>query len=106
VLIPYDPSGPHRLWEREKHQQGDNDNIAASFVDKMFQVRFEVATLVLADWHNYLTRLLGDAFPEHVERLDVDVQFHAVYLVSPLGLYWVSRRVREKGVARNSSLRQ
>ncbi len=71
VLIPYDPEGIRRIWEKEQAQGG---NLASSFLDKSFQMRFEVPAPVLSDWRKYLEDRLHEAFPDHDKS-----EFHATY---------------------------
>lgn len=71
ILIPYDPEGLRRLWRKDQSEQG---HVAWSFLDKSFQIRFEVPPPVLSDWRKYLTTCLEEAFPDHDKS-----EFHAVY---------------------------
>lgn len=52
--------------------------IAASFIDKSFQIRFEVSPPVPSNWYTFLLERLTEAFPGHIE---ADNEFHAVYRV-------------------------
>src|SRR5205085_7057695 len=52
--------------------------IAASFIDKSFQIRFEVSPPVPSDWYSFLIERLKEAFPDHSED---ETQLHAVYRV-------------------------
>jgi len=70
VLIPHDPSGIRRLWNKAQ----ESDEVARAFLDKSFQVRFEVPPPVLSDWHAYLLALLKQALPNHH-----DQEFHVIY---------------------------
>lgn len=70
VLIPHDPSGIRRLWNKAQ----ESDDVARAFLDKSFQVRFEVPPPVLSDWHAYLLALLKQALPNHH-----DPEFHVIY---------------------------
>lgn len=76
VIIPYDPSGLKHLWE--SRTAGGADTVALSFVDKRFQIRFEVPPLALSDWRSYLMELLRTAFPDHDPQSE---DFHDVYRV-------------------------
>lgn len=73
VLIPHDPGAIRRLWEKG---QQSSDHVASAFVDKSFQVRFEVPPPVLSDWHEYLLALLKEALPRHH-----DPEFHVIYRI-------------------------
>jgi hypothetical protein len=52
--------------------------IATSFIDKSFQIRFEVSPPVPSNWYSFLIERLCEAFPAHS---DDDSQFHAIYRV-------------------------
>jgi hypothetical protein len=81
IIVPYDPSGLHRLWENrggansvsDPHDEPRNRSIesnaivADSFMDKSFQLRFEVPPPVLSNWKAYLMSLVHRAFPMHSE---------------------------------------
>lgn len=47
----------------------------ASFLDKSFQIRFEVPPPILSDWRSYLLDLLSTALPRHVS------EHHDIYRV-------------------------
>jgi len=68
ILVSYDPRGLHMLW-------GERD-IENSFVDKSFQLRFQVPPLLLSNWRAYLMTLLRLALPDHTEE-----DFLSVYKV-------------------------
>lgn len=82
IVVPYDPSGLRQLWDKRNESEkpgnqlgappplqrryGDSDNfVSDSFMDKSFQLRFEVPPLVLSDWKSYLMDLISDALPSH-----------------------------------------
>ena len=72
VVIPHDPTGIRRLWERTP----DGEGVASSFLDKSFQVTFEVPPPVLSDWREYLQEQLRIGLPDHAED-----EFHLTYRV-------------------------
>jgi len=72
VLIPHDPDGIRRLWKDSKSSTTN----APAFLDKSFQVRFDVPPPVLSDWHAYLLKMLKVALPRHNE-----AEFHEVYSI-------------------------
>lgn len=82
IIVPYDPSGLRKLWDTRvfnKNSSSENvvDKIVSdSFIDKIFQLRFEVPPPVLSNWKAYLFKLIADALPRH----DVDDQ-HTIYRV-------------------------
>ncbi|MEW6126660.1 MAG: P-loop NTPase fold protein [Acidobacteriota bacterium] len=60
-----------------------NENILAlSFLDKCFQIRFEVPPPVLSNWQDYLFKLCQKAFPNHQES-----EFHIIYKLYVWFLY-------------------
>lgn len=74
VIVPYDEKGLSRLWEvdnaadHEGEAPGNRGEISAratSFLDKSFQVRFEVPPPVLSDWQSYLSEQLAHGMPDH-----------------------------------------
>jgi hypothetical protein len=76
TLIPYDAGGLENLWaaaasseaaSTAEAEAGGAPTLASAFLDKLFQVRFETPPLVLSDWRSYVTRLLGEAFPDEEE---------------------------------------
>jgi hypothetical protein len=90
IIIPYDRGGLEKLWSIHQNINADteeeqpisreyNSEIATSFLDKRFQIRFEVPPIVSSDWSAYLKRLLKEAFPDHPEG-----EFHTVYRVYTL----------------------
>lgn len=94
IVVPYDPSGLRRLWEnRGARNENESEETAAqsreteepehvvsdSFMDKSFQLRFEVSPPILSNWKAYLTKLVEQALPEH----DVEDQ-HTIYRVFDL----------------------
>ncbi|MGH9900773.1 MAG: P-loop NTPase fold protein, partial [Pyrinomonadaceae bacterium] len=52
--------------------------IAASFIDKSFQIRFEVAPPLLSNWRDFLKECLKQAFPGHRQN---NAELHRVYRV-------------------------
>lgn len=80
ILVLYDMKGLQLLWQRgdsEPHEGG----AAKSFMDKSFQIRFEVPALVLSDWREFLMQRLKESFPRHEES-----EFHEVYRVLAIQL--------------------
>lgn len=78
LLVLYDISGLSKLWSN------NNNEAAISFIDKSFQIRFEVPALVLSDWRHFLITQLEKAFPDHSES-----DFHEVYRILAL---WIAQR--------------
>ncbi len=76
VIVPYAEKGLSRLWEvgnaadHEGEAAGNRVEISAqatSFLDKSFQVRFEVPPPVLSDWQRYLSEQLAYGMRDHDE---------------------------------------
>ncbi|MCE9623346.1 MAG: KAP family NTPase [Actinomycetia bacterium] len=92
TLIPYDPVGLDRIWERqiaEAHaDQTLGASTAAAFVEKVFQVRFESPPMVLSDWRRYLLSQIAQAMPGvDSHEFDNVVRLRALYPgVAPTGL--------------------
>lgn len=80
VIILYDLKGLRQLWDKDKDEDGE---MALSFLDKTFAIRFEVPPPLVSDWHGYLLDNLGKAFPEHYanEPQRRQAEFHDVYRV-------------------------
>jgi hypothetical protein len=75
-LIPYAREGIERLWKSQSGRPERSPSIAGQFIEKRFQIRFELPPLVLTDWQDYLGKLLEQAFPDHDR-----VEFHPTYRV-------------------------
>ena len=74
VLIPYDDKAILHLWDRSGNM--DNSLLAASFLNKTFQLRFRVPPLLLTNWREFLQEALQQALPNHQE-----AEFYGVYRV-------------------------
>jgi hypothetical protein len=61
-VLPFDGDAIRRLWPPDGAQ---GVNVAESFLDKTFQVRFEVPLPLLSDWKDYIIARLKDAMPAH-----------------------------------------
>jgi hypothetical protein len=82
VLVPYDPDGIESLWDDQDHKNekadadpetdAENDaeaavrvvqptTVTSSFLDKSFQVRFEVPPPMISGWRGYLLDRLKEA---------------------------------------------
>ena len=69
VLVPYDREGILRLWDHSDGAQtkSPNQTLTESFLDKTFQIRFNVPPLLLSKWHDFLEKSLKCALPDHDE---------------------------------------
>jgi len=72
LIVLYDFYGLRQLWESSEKISGGKT--AQSFIDKSFQIRFEVPALVPSDWSTFLMAQLEKAFPDHTES-----DWHEVY---------------------------
>jgi hypothetical protein len=84
IIVLYDPKGIRLLWDRNMPGNAnggpDQNGITPFFLDKSFQIRFEVPSPVLSDWRTYLVKiLLKEAFP-----VGHDDDFHTIYQVISL----------------------
>jgi hypothetical protein len=62
-LLPFDGNAIRRLWP----QEASAGSLADSFLDKTFQVRFEVPLPLLSDWKDFMTARLKEAMPSHTD---------------------------------------
>lgn len=89
ILVPYDPDGISRVWRsaaetrkfneaqdpgEERERTSRQNALAAAFLDKTFQVRFEVPPPVLSDWQSYLSEQLAHGMPDHDKAEFANVQ--------------------------------
>lgn len=110
-VVPYDPSAVRRIWDDAEELKNDPPDqragkrelieqdagaqkqvaqpvpprLSAAFLDKTFQIRFDVPPLLLADWKAYLEALLVQAFGEGEVSSD---EGHRVY--------WLSRTMTQE----------
>jgi Tol biopolymer transport system component/Cdc6-like AAA superfamily ATPase len=73
LVVLYDLGGLSQLWQKDETA---GNSAAVSFIDKSFQIRFEVPRLVPSDWREFLVTQLTKAFPDHS-----DSDLHEVYRV-------------------------
>ena len=71
VVMPFDNDSIAKIWEKDIEHDG---KLAGSFLDKSFQIRFEVPAPLMSDWHGFMLSTLKEAFPEHEEG-----DFHPIY---------------------------
>ena len=76
VLIPYDRDAILRLWDSSDsvESKSPNKTLTETFLDKTFQIRFRVPSLLLTNWREFLHKALKDALPDHQEE-----DFHDIY---------------------------
>ena len=80
VIVPFDRVGISRLWTKDP-SEGDASATASSFLDKTFQIRFQIPPPTILHWRDFLRTALVEAFPEHHED-----DFHGVYRAFALRL--------------------
>ena len=73
LVVPYDRDGISRLWANDA-PGGDVCGTASSFLNKTFQVRFQIPPPTILQWRDYLRTALTEALPAHHED-----DFHGVY---------------------------
>lgn len=90
LVVPYDSAGLRKLWDNWRATSASEDENAGksskktreqriasdSFIDKSFQIRFQVPPPVLSDWKTYLCNLIETALPDHNE-----ADRHTIYRV-------------------------
>ncbi len=80
IIVPYDRNGLSLLWKNDSAGAGET---AASFMDKSFQVRFEVPEPVRSEWRSFLDAKLKQALPDHAKNKS---ELHTVYRVMAIYL--------------------
>ena len=70
VVVTYDHDSLSKLWEGGHEGNGE---LAASFLDKSFPIRFNVPPPLVSDWKEYLLKALRTALPKHK-----DEEFHRI----------------------------
>ena len=99
VIVPYDKTGIESLW-RQAIRSGSQDlgmdegpeedsapeasyeanpDVAASFLNKTFQVRLEVPPVALSNWKGYLQEQMAIAFPRHLQHAETHDDFYLVF---------------------------
>ena len=73
IVIPFDQVGISRLWANDG-QGPDAAATVSSFLDKTFQIRFQIPPPTILHWRDYLRTALTEALPAHHED-----DFHGVY---------------------------
>lgn len=89
VIVPYDEGAIKSLWETKKEEQQNLDDnateektdidVSSAFLDKTFQVEFQVPKLLLSNWRSFFKDQLKDAFNSEIskdERNSVCGTFH------------------------------
>jgi hypothetical protein len=73
LVVPFDPAGISRLWASDAPGR-DVSGTVSSFLNKTFQVRFQIPPPTILHWRDYLRTALVEALPAHHED-----DFHGVY---------------------------
>ena len=61
VIVPYDANGLAQIWDSTAGENNPHSQVAKSFFDKCFQVRFEVPAPVMTEWENFAKTCLDCA---------------------------------------------
>ena len=104
VIVPYDREGIGLVWQTAPNAGEDTGvsnkgtapqssrlegvDPAAHFLDKTFQIRFQVPPPVLSRWRGYLLECLREAFERHCDEKG-ELDFDNIYR-----LLWLERRDR------------
>ncbi len=91
-IVPYDPAAAKRLWDDGLSTADDRSGestsqskdpvqpkLSAAFLDKIFQIRFDVPPLLLTDWKDYLERYLVTALGSLAQSKE---SIHRIFLLS------------------------
>ena len=78
ILVPYAEEGMKALWDEDCGKKSEEEDISVgkSFLDKNFQLRFEVPDLLIGDWQEFVrtkTREVFDGFSEKDQTTILDV---------------------------------
>ncbi len=63
VLVPFDPDGVTRIWDN--NGLSDAQETGEHFLEKTFVATFQVPSVILSDWEEFMVRQLEIALPEH-----------------------------------------
>lgn len=92
VIMTFDYASIVKLWEKNGQSEGrlstinipaqlqtnsgqnGDGGLATSFLDKSFQIRFDVPPPLMSNWRGYLIETLKNALPNHSEE-----EFHTIY---------------------------
>jgi hypothetical protein len=68
VVMPFDEDAVRLLWSTSEGEgeSGGSARLAGAYLDKTFQIRFEVPPPLLSDWKAFTLELLAAAFPGHL----------------------------------------
>jgi hypothetical protein len=88
MLVPFDPDAIREIFP-DFHQRKEvpdsaididfpryYDDTAEHFLEKTFQITFNVPPIIVSNWEHYLISLLETAFPKHAEE-----EFHQIFRV-------------------------
>ena len=70
ILVPYTEEGMKALWQEDCEKESDKENISVgkSFLDKNFQLRFEVPDLLIGDWQEFCRTKIQEVFDGFSEK--------------------------------------
>lgn len=70
VVVPYDFASISKLWK-----DGDKNETASSFINKSFQLRYEVPPAVLTNWKKFFIDKLTEAFQDEINEKSKEMLF-------------------------------
>jgi hypothetical protein len=80
LIVPFDSEGIRRMWKAKNRNDTDDKEhieIVNSFLDKTFQISFEVPPPILSDWENFFK----DKFKLVFENYNSDEEMHRAYRI-------------------------
>ncbi len=70
VIIPYAFKSMVKLWTN-KTKSEENLSKTSEMIDKRFHLVLKVPKLLMSEWKEFFINLLSEAFPEHINDLDL-----------------------------------
>ena len=67
VILPIDEKAVERMYAAEHHGEGTAQSLAQSFMDKTFDLTFNVKKPVLSNWQAYMRKQLRFLFAEEMD---------------------------------------
>lgn len=67
IILPIDESAIRRMFENQ-HGDSESKELAESFVDKTFDITFQINEPVMSDWRDFFAGKLIEAFGEYVDK--------------------------------------
>ena len=70
VILPVDTNSIRRMFAVE-HGEADAKELSKAFMDKTFDITFDVPEPVMSDWQDYLVKQLKECFDELIDAKDI-----------------------------------